>query len=432
MKLTAVYLEPQNGYKTPLRSDTLWGILCWAIRSVYDEPTLEKFIADYNEGKGAFNLSSCFPYIELYNEGEDEYDKTHYFPLPKLYNDNPLKAENFDDCVREMTTRKDIKKNLTYVSQELFEQILENGKLPNDETLKELSSPPGSAPTPVTRNTIDRIKGGTLERDGRGQLFHVDEYHLRLKGETIKHLLTEESTKQLLKDETVKQLLQGETLKKLFKDEIVEQVLKGETVEQEFKDGIVEKLSENEATKQLLKDEIVKQLLKDEAVKNGLFFLVKGDIKPLLRGALNYLEHTGFGGDRTVGKGWFKIHYDENFILNEPEEENGKDDVNACTTLSLYHPNDATKEVEYFENNGDKILNYTLELRGGRLGFFNYKQVRKNAILMFKEGSVFPIKKGITQYGKNPIVLSPDPINNPGLHHEVSHYGIGFMVKMKL
>jgi len=301
---------------------------------VYDEPTLEKFIADYNEGKGAFNLSSCFPYIE-----SDEI-KTHYFPPPKLYNDNPLKAESFDDCVREMTTRKDIKKNLTYVSQELFEQILRGEKLPDDETLIKLEKPPTPASLPVTRNTIDRIKGGTLERDGRGQLFHVDEHHL--------------------------------------------------------------------------------------ADKTGLFFLVKGDIKPLLRGALNYLEHTGFGGDRTVGKGWFKIHYDEDFTLNEPAN------ADACTTLSLYHPNDTANEVEYFENNGDKVLNYTLELRGGRLGFFNYKQVRKDAILMFKEGSVFPIKKGATQYGKNPIVLSPDPKNNPGLHHEVSHYGIGFMVKMKI
>jgi len=337
MKLTAVYLEPQNGYKTPLRSDTLWGMLCWAIRSVHGEPTLERFIADYNEGKGAFSLSSCFPYVEL--DGV----KTHYFPLPQIYNDNPLQAESFDDCVREMTIRKDIKKNLKYIKQELFEQILRGEKLPDDTTLIKLEKPPASASLPVTRNTIDRVKGGTLERDGRGQLFHVDEYHL--------------------------------------------------------------------------------------TNKTGLFFLVKGDIAPLLRGALNYLSHTGFGGDRTVGKGWFKIHHDENFTLNEPAG------ANACTTLSLYHPNDEKddEEVEYFEQEKFKdILNYTLELRGGKLGFFNYKQVRKDAILMFKEGSVFPLKNNTTQYGKNPIVLSPDPVHNPGLHHDVSHYGIGFMVKMKV
>ncbi len=345
MKLTAVYLEPQNGYKTPLRSDTLWGILCWAIRSVHGEPALVKFIADYQGDKGALSLSSCFPYIELCNEQcdkkDNKYCKTHYFPLPQLYRDNPLKAETFDDCVREMTTRKDIKKNLTYVSQDLFEQILRGEKLPDDETLIKLAKPPAPASLPVTRNTINRIKGGTLERDGRGQLFHVDEHHL--------------------------------------------------------------------------------------ADKTGLFFLVKGDIKPLLLGALNYLSHAGFGGDRTVGKGWFKIHYNENFILNEPNEPN------ACTTLSLYHPNEKQGEIEYFEDDKfDEILNYTLELRGGRLGFFNYKQVRKDAILMFKEGSVFPIKKGAAQYGKNPIVLTPDPVNNPGLHHDVSHYGIGFMVKMNV
>lgn len=345
MKLTAVYLKPQNGYKTPLRSDTLWGILCWAIRSVYDEPTLEKFIADYKDDKNEIRLSSCFPYTE--SDGV----KRHYFPLPQLHREKPLQAENsdnhvretenFDAFVREMTNRKDIKKNLTYVSQDLFEQILKEGKLPDDEVLITLAKPPAPTSLPVTRNTIDRIKGGTLERDGRGQLFHVDEHHLT--------------------DNT------------------------------------------------------------------GLFFLVKGDIKPLLRGALNYLEHTGFGGDRTVGKGWFKVDYDENFELKEPAEPN------ACTTLSLYHPSENQGEVKYFEQEEFKdILNYTLELRGGKLGFFNYKQVRKDAILMFKEGSVFPIKNNNIQYGKNPIVLSPDPVNNPGLHHDVSHYGIGFMVKMKV
>jgi len=168
-------------------------------------------------------------------------------------------------------------------------------------------------------------------------------------------------------------------------------------------------------------------MLEDETTKRGLFFLVKGDIEPLLRGALNYLEHTGFGGDRTVGKGWFKVHYDENFTLDEPI------DANACTTLSLYHPSEKQSEIEYFEQEEFKdILNYKLELRGGKLGFFNYKQVRKDAILMFKEGSVFPIKNNTTQYGKNPIVLSPDPVHNPGLHHDVSHYGIGFMVKMNV
>jgi len=335
MKLTAVYLEPQNGYKTPLRSDTLWGILCWAIRSVYGEPKLEKFIADYNKGEDVFSLSSCFPYTE--SNGV----KTHFFPLPQIYRDNPLQAETFDDCVREMTNRKDIKKKLKYVKQELFEQILKEGKLPDDETLVKLPKPPAPASLPVTRNTINRVKGGTLERDGKGQLFHVDEHHLT--------------------DET------------------------------------------------------------------GLFFLVKGDIEPLLRGALNYLSHTGFGGDRTVGKGWFKVHYDENFILDEPTG------ANACTTLSLYHPDEKQSEIEYFEQEKFKeILNYTLELRGGKLGFFNYKQVRKDAILMFKEGSVFPIKNNTTQYGKNPIVLSPDPVHNPGLHHDVSHYGIGFMVAIEI
>ncbi len=328
MKLTAVYLEPQSGYKTPLRSDTLWGALCWGIRHVHGEDKLVEFIKAYKEGGDTYSLSSCFPYIE--REGE----KIHFFPRPKLH--TPYKsfnAKTFDEGVKKMSGRKEKKKRSKYVSQAVFEKILQSGSLPD---AYEMTDYPVAKAYPVTRNTINRIDGGTLDRDGQGQLFHVDEYH----------------------------------------------------------------------------------------TNGGLFFLVKGKLD-LLRGALNYLEHTGFGGDRSVGKGWFKIHYDENFELNEPSK------ANACTTLSLYHPK--KQEIANFEADSENIFSYKLEMRGGRLGFLNYKQVNKDAILMFQEGSVFPIENyDEEQFGYNPIVLEPNEEYNPGLKHKVSHYGIGFMVKMNI
>jgi len=349
--MTAVYLEPQNGYKTPLRSDTLWGILCWAIRNVYGEDKLKDFIADYKGGNNNYTLTSCFPYIE--SDGK----KTHYFPAPLL----PVKHEkiegDYKTYAREMTKRKK-EKQRNFLTKEEFEHVLKRGEIPKNKS--DIS--PKIDAFPVTRNTIDRLKGGTLQLEG-GQLFHVDEYHVQVKKS-------------------------------------------------------IEKITD-------LEDKT--------SYSAGLFFLVKGDTQ-LLKGALRFLQHTGLGGDRTVGKGWFKITYDENFTLVEPT------DGNACTTLSLYHPKEG--EINDFKSNHDNnlkhnkdndFLNYKIEMRGGKLGFFNYKQVQKDAIMMFEEGSVFPLNGAVqNQYGHNPIVLSPDPVNNPGLHHDVSHYGMGFMVKMKL
>jgi len=346
MKLTAIYLQPQNGYKTQLRSDTLWGMLCWAIRNVYGKQKLEDFIAAYepnNENVDTYALSSCFPYIQT---GET---KTHFFPIPKLPpKHRKLEAKTFEDCVTEMNGRKDEKKRI-YLTQTDFEAVLKTGELPQPKPPQKDGGQPLKQPKieafPITRNTIDRIRGGTFQAEGGGQLFHVDEYHIQSKNE-------------------------------------------------------------------------------QENIKHGLFFLAKGNID-LLRGALNYLQHTGLGGDRTVGKGWFKIHI-EDFILNEPKT------ANACTTLSLYHPNEA--EINDIETGDDRVLNYKLEMRAGRLGFLNYKQVMKNAIMMFEEGSVFPVENfdPNKQYGQNPIVLKKNTQHNPGLQHDVSHYGIGFMVKMNI
>ncbi len=70
MQTFQITLELQSAFATPLKGDTLFGQLCWAIRNRFGEPRLEDCLADYTQGQPFLVMSDAFP------DG--------YVPLPKL------------------------------------------------------------------------------------------------------------------------------------------------------------------------------------------------------------------------------------------------------------------------------------------------------------------------------------------------------------
>lgn len=174
MNCHIVYLKPvgAGGYKADLRSDTLWGALCWAIRALYGDEALTKVLASYSsEDKAdAFFLSSAFPWAE------EDGDKVCFFPSPFL----PMKQAEVLLDVETMTPnevknavrrQKKVQKRISsFISRSHFEYII-NGS--------SRTFPPKSSPTiinrPMTHNTIDRLKGSTLTLNDSGQLFHTEE-----------------------------------------------------------------------------------------------------------------------------------------------------------------------------------------------------------------------------------------------------------------
>ncbi len=149
---------------------------------------------------------------------------------------------------------------------------------------------------------------------------------------------------------------------------------------------------------------------------SGLFFLARGEQLHYLVSALRYLEHIGFGGDISTGKGHFEVKI-EDFFLKEPK------DAAEFVTLSLYSP--TIKEVSLFKNNRDKIF-YEPVLRKGRLGRNISHDVMKNPVMMFAEGSLFPVVPGQNYHGQNITVRK----HNGKLTHPVYHYGMAFDVKI--
>lgn len=271
-----IYLIPQGGYVTDLRSDTLWGMLCWGVRYLWGGPELEKFIKRAASNQPEFVITSTFPFKQHGTE------RIPFFPNPLLL--PPSVPETVvNNTLSEVRARKELK-DVEWLGLEDFEAAL-YGKLSSEDLLvriraarelREMAQNDGTEHIPFgqtvrltaperkvfsqTHNTIDRLQGGTLTKlddngDPAGQLFHADEIFWRDPD-----------------DET------------------------------------------NETN-------------------TGLFFLADGPDLSKIEPILNLFRHLGFGADRTSGKGFFDFEISD-FTNPEPPAT----ETNALLNLSLFHP----------------------------------------------------------------------------------------------
>ncbi|MBW6480338.1 MAG: type III-A CRISPR-associated RAMP protein Csm4 [Bacteroidales bacterium] len=332
--MIAIYLYPQAGFNTELRSDTLWGMICWGIRNIYGQMALEEYIDSCLTGVPEFIISSAFPFKE------SDHGKEHFVPRPILpsgtYEDVSEKLTKREAIIKSTQDKSSKKKQ--YIGIEDFEKLA-NGEGDLQLTLARTDAPKIKSFS-FTHNTIDRIKGGTLKKDNMGQLFHVDEYFF----DTGEH----------------------------------------------------------------------------DNARYGLYFFADGPDMSKLEGAMRWLSHVGIGGDRNIGKGKFKIAMAD-FDIRQPEGSN------AMTTFSLFLPSREKKELDGFITN--PLFNYLIEERRGFYGFLKYRQFMKPPVKMFREGSVFPAMD-ISIPGSL-IKISQNNQDND-YTHPVYHYGIGFMIKMKI
>ncbi|MCX7916666.1 MAG: type III-A CRISPR-associated RAMP protein Csm4 [bacterium] len=144
--------------------------------------------------------------------------------------------------------------------------------------------------------------------------------------------------------------------------------------------------------------------------KSGLFFLVdfKEDIEKEFFTTLRLMVDEGIGGDRTVGKGHFKL---EEIIENIEFKLNNNNNNNQYqVNLSLYLPKE--DEIKNLKDGYYEIIE-----RKGYIYSPYCKSLRKKSVRMFKEGSVFPKDK----IGKI-IDITPEIFKN----HKIYRYGLAF------
>ena len=160
-----VYLKPHSTYRTALRSDTLFGCVCWAIREVFSEARLEELLKQFASGDPPFLLSSAFPFRDNESDG-----RTHFYPRPLLM---PTKLEipnNEDDAKQQKKFRK-----VKWVSEENLGKFISGAwneaDYYNSDTWN--AEGPGEKTVEVQHNTIDRLSGGTTPS---GNLYSLTEY----------------------------------------------------------------------------------------------------------------------------------------------------------------------------------------------------------------------------------------------------------------
>jgi len=361
-----VYLIPLGGFSTELRSDTLWGMLCWGIRHLWGNEALEQFIQTAAAGKPEFVISSTFPFKQHGTE------RIPFFPNPYVFAPE-ISNQNIEIALENHRLRKKIKEvewlsfddfsdmlQGEFTSEMLLERVRAEGRLeirareegveffPSGQTVRR--TPPKLEENSLTHNTIDRLRGGTLsipdpnepENPDRsaGQLFHAEEF--------------------------------------FWTD--------------------VHNESDTETT------------------NTGLFFLVDGEIDKITA-ILRFLRHQGLGADRTAGKGFFDFIM-EDFQFTGPASEKS----NALINLSLFHPTQA--ELSELEAS-DGCLQYILDRREGYVGGYRERR-RKNPRLYFREGSVF--KKPAEFSGRYMGGIQKQELES--LPHEVWDNGFGFMVNL--
>lgn len=144
----------------------------------------------------------------------------------------------------------------------------------------------------------------------------------------------------------------------------------------------------------------------------GLFFIVdfKENIEKEFFTTIRLICDEGIGGDRTVGKGQFKLESIEDIEFNI--NENSKYQI----ILSLYLP----KEDEIDDL---KCGYYEIIERRGYIYSPYCKSLRRKSVRMFKEGSVFPKVK----IGKI-VDITPEIFKN----HKVYRYGLAFSLPFKV
>lgn len=141
----------------------------------------------------------------------------------------------------------------------------------------------------------------------------------------------------------------------------------------------------------------------------GLFFLFDirdKDIENKFYVTIRLMAEEGIGGDRTVGKGFFKPPEFTEIDIDLPKNSQ------AYISLSLFSPTeDELKKIDFSKSF------YQLVTRSGYVYSPMCRSLRKKSVRMFKEGSVF----NSLIIGKV-VEVTPENFNS----HRVYRYGIAF------
>jgi CRISPR-associated protein Csm4 len=152
-----------------------------------------------------------------------------------------------------------------------------------------------------------------------------------------------------------------------------------------------------------------KEKVHEHTHKGGFYCLFEGDetaYKNVLT-ALNLLGEQGIGTDRNVGNGKFDL-IEASEAENQVFEDLFTTKSDYYTNLSLFNPSSHQDLIALIgENTPHKNVGFELLKRGGWITTEPYMNLRKKAVFMFQEGSVFKSETVLKTAGQT-INLRPE------------------------
>lgn len=339
MNTYAVYFRPRGALATwPLASDTLFGAVCWGIRAL--DLLDDKALADWLENQ---HLQPLFAFSHAFPLYLPEDKRVRLYPRPADFQPS---FGDFDTLAGEWQQKKNCTK------KEAKAEAAKIGK-----RFKKLAY--------VSEEVLSQIVAGNLKPiEGLRALAFPN----GLYADRDNSLCTAQEANRLPPKLYVREAMQHNQIDRMA----------GATVE-----GML--------------------FYREEtffASDAGLWALLKaapGDVQRYIQPALNYLADTGFGADRTTGKGHFDIWLEDFTLPFKPPK------AQAMMTLSHYLPQAGEVDLQA------EPLAYSLKtLRPRREQKYprplaagqDSSPVYKQAVQVFEPGSVFAFQIQKEIYGQ--------------------------------
>ncbi len=338
MKTYRIILKPKSIIEKFPSSETIFGAICWGINHLYDDVDLQKILNDFKNCDKKFIPSSAFPVLKSKN------GDIYFYPRPIWKHPKIEDIENLskDYESKQINENKTEKKDIVNTSQFAKKIVLSEYKKFERVNF-------------VTESLFRRIVNGenTIK-------LYQDFLDKKIQILTNNFLITSEELKSL----NSLNLIVTSTSARNKIDRISFSTVPGGEI-----------YYQNE-------------IYIDPQNMHLYFLLMTDDIeffKPIFR----WLEDTGIGGNRTMGRGFYDIKVDNTIEL--PNIENS----NRFITLSKYLPID--NEINWdSEHNYYQLLTYQPRLD---TMFFKSGEFIKDSVIYLKEGSILNGKEHKSYYG---------------------------------
>jgi len=341
-----------------ISSDTLFSAICNNIIMLYGVKKIEEF-RDYLLND--LSISSIFHFFDIYKKEQENLeliDTCYFFPKPMITPKIIKKDKEF------FSEQIKIWKKIQFISKDVLDNII-NGKAIR-----------------FTANLILNNQYLISEKDYETLEFHNISDKIR---ESIKNRI-------------------------ILTRNITEQKVVISRINYESKDTFYQgNLQFRESNYYIFNKETKEKT--NYIIKPGMFFLINNTKIPKeILAAIKIITDTGLGGKRSTGKGLFtECQISEfNFLTAEKSENE-----NQYFTISTVIPN---------KNEIASLVKYTLTTKRGFMFSRESKTLRKKAITVLNEGSIFGAKIN----GKV-VDVSPQEMNV----HEIFRYGKAFLIPFK-